>query len=63
MLASIGPVILALILVGVVLYLIGLIPMDATIQQIIRVLVIVAVILWLLSFFGVLPNLQPHHYR
>lgn len=43
--------VLYLILVGVGLYLIGLIPMDPTILKIIRVLVIVAVLLYVLGYF------------
>jgi hypothetical protein len=45
-----------LIIVGVVLYLIQLIPMDATIKKIIWVLVILCVILWVLSQFGLLHD-------
>ena len=37
-----------LIIIGVCLYLISLIPMDAKIQRIIQVVVILIVILWLL---------------
>ena len=44
--------IITLIVVGVALYLIQLIPMDATLKQIIRVLVILLVVLWLLQDFG-----------
>lgn len=47
--------IVTLIVIGVVLYLVELIPMDATIKRIIQVLVILCVVLWLLSSFGVLP--------
>lgn len=43
--------IIVLIFVGIGLYLIGLIPMDATVMQIIRVLVVVAVLLYVLRFF------------
>lgn len=46
-------VVLTLVLIGVVLYLLALIPMDAAIRQLIRVVVIVAVVLWLLGVFGV----------
>jgi hypothetical protein len=45
-------IIVALILVGVALYIISLIPMDNTIKQIIRVLIIVFVCLWVLDYFG-----------
>jgi hypothetical protein len=49
-----------LIVVGLLLYLIGLIPMDGTIKQIIRVVVIIAVIIWLLQTFGLLGSLGLH---
>jgi len=54
-------VIVTLIVVGLLLYLIGLIPMDGTIKQIIRVVVIIAVIVWLLQTFGLLGSLGLHH--
>jgi uncharacterized membrane protein YwzB len=44
-------VILLLIVVGVVLWLLQYIPMDAKILQIIRGLVIICVVLWLISLF------------
>ena len=44
-------VIFALVIVGVVLYLLTLIPMDPVVAQIIRVLVVVAVVLWILRAF------------
>lgn len=40
-----------LIVIGVILYLINLIPMDATIKKIIQVIVIVVVLLWLVTVF------------
>jgi len=55
---SIITIIVALILVGVALYLIDLIPMDVTIKKIIYVLVIVVVVLWLLQSFGVIGSLS-----
>lgn len=48
--------IVALLIVGVVLYLVSLIPMDATIKRIIQVLAILFVVLWLLSALGLLPH-------
>lgn len=42
-------VIIALVIVGLALYLIQFIPMAAPFPQIIRVVVIVCVVLWLLS--------------
>ncbi len=46
-------VVVALIIVGLVLWVIEQIPMDAMIARIIRVVVVVCVVLWLLS--AVLP--------
>lgn len=43
-----------LIIVGLLLYLVQLLPIDATIKKIIYVIVIVAVILWLLENLGLL---------
>jgi hypothetical protein len=54
-------IIVTLIVVGLLLYLIGLIPMDGTIKQIIRVVVIIAVILWLLQSFGLLGSIGHGH--
>lgn len=45
-----------LLVFGVALYLISLIPMDATIKRIIQVLAILFVVLWLLSVLGFLPH-------
>jgi low temperature requirement protein LtrA len=46
-------IIVALCIVGLFLWVVGQIPMDATIARIIRVVVIVAVCLWLLNIlFG-----------
>lgn len=50
-------VIVTLIVVGLLLYLIGLIPMDGTIKQIIHAVVIIAVVIWLLKVFGLLSAL------
>jgi uncharacterized membrane protein len=50
-------VVLILIVIGVLLWLVGMIPMDGTIQKIIRVVVIIAVVLWLLSVFGLLSGI------
>lgn len=54
-------IIVTLIVVGLLLYLIGLIPMDGTIKQIIRVVVILAVIVWLLQSFGLLGPIGHGH--
>ncbi len=47
--------VLALVVVGVALWLINnYIPMDATIKKILNVVVVIVVVLWLLSIFGLL---------
>ena len=43
--------ILMLILVGFALYIITLIPMDATIKQVVKGLILLLVLLWVLSLF------------
>lgn len=46
---------IALIIFGAVLYLIGLLPIDATVKQIIYVIAIVAIAIWALrSLVGVI---------
>jgi hypothetical protein len=54
-------IIVTLIVIGLLLYLIGLIPMDGTIKQIIRVVIIIAVIIWLLQSFGLLGPIGHGH--
>jgi hypothetical protein len=51
-------IIVTLVVIGLVLYLIELIPMDGTIKQIIRIIVILGVIVWLLQSFGVIGPLN-----
>jgi hypothetical protein len=51
-------IIVTLVVVGLVLYLIDLIPMDGTIKQIIRGIVIVLVIVWLLQAFGFMGSVH-----
>jgi hypothetical protein len=55
-------IIVTLIVVGLLLYLVDLIPMDGTIKQIIRLIVIIAVIVWLLQAFGLIGSLN-HLFR
>jgi hypothetical protein len=50
---SLIAIVVTLIIVGVLLYLVGLIPMDGTILTIIRVIVILLVVLWLLDALGI----------
>lgn len=54
-------IIVTLIVIGLLLYLIGLIPMDGTIKQIIRVVILIAVIVWLLQSFGLLGPIGHGH--
>jgi hypothetical protein len=50
-------IIVVLIVVGLLLWIVQQIPMDATIARIIRVVIIVAVALWLISLLlGYLPS-------
>jgi hypothetical protein len=58
---SLLTVILALIVVGILLYLMKYIPMDATIKQIIKVLVYIVVVIWLLKVFGLWSYLAQIH--
>lgn len=46
-------IVLTLVVVGVLLWLLTLIPMDAKIRNIINVLVIIFVVLWILQVIGV----------
>lgn len=52
-------VIVALVVVGVLLWLINTyIPMDGKIKQILNIVVVIAVVLWLLQIFGILSGLN-----
>jgi len=52
-------VIVVLIIVGLLLWIVQQIPMDATIARIIRVVVVVAVCLWLISILLGYPLVYP----
>jgi hypothetical protein len=54
---SLLTLIVALVVVGLLLWLTTFIPMDAQIRSIMHVVVVIAVILWLLSALGVLNML------
>jgi hypothetical protein len=55
---SLITLIVALVIVGVILWLINsYVPMDAKIKKILNIAVVIIVVLWLLSAFGLLPNL------
>ena len=49
-------VILTLIIIGFLLWLINLIPMQSTIKSILNIVVVIAVILWLLYGFGIISH-------
>ncbi len=51
-------IIVTLVVIGLLLYLVELIPMDGTIKQIIRIIVIIAVVVWLLQAFGLIGPLN-----
>ena len=54
---SLITVVLALIVVGVLLWLINkYIPMDGKIKNILNIVVVIAVVIWLLNVFGVLGH-------
>jgi hypothetical protein len=46
-------IIMVLIVVGVLLWLVNLIPMQGTIKSILNAVVVIAVVLWLLNIFGI----------
>lgn len=49
---SLISLLIVLIIFGAVLYLVGLLPLDATVKRIIQVVAIVALVVWLLSRFA-----------
>ncbi len=51
-------VVIALVVVGVILWLINnYVPMDGKIKNILNIVVVIAVIVWLLRSFGILGSL------
>jgi hypothetical protein len=55
-------VVIALIVVGVILWLINnYLPMDGKIKRILNGVVVIAVVIWLLQVFGVMGSLS--HFR
>jgi len=52
-------IVIALVVVGVLLWLVDLIPMQGTIKLILNAVVVIAVVLWLLNVFGLVQSL-PH---
>jgi hypothetical protein len=51
-------VVMALVVVGILLWLVNLIPMQGTIKSILNAVVVLFVVLWLLNVFGVITSLS-----
>jgi hypothetical protein len=51
-------VVVVLIVVGVLLWLVNLIPMQGTIKSILNSVVVIFVVVWLLNIFGLMPYLS-----
>ena len=51
-------VVIALVVVGILLWLVNLIPMQGTIKSILNAVVVLFVVLWLLNVFGVITSLS-----
>jgi hypothetical protein len=51
-------VLLVLVVVGVLLWLVNLIPMQGTIKSILNSIVVIFVVIWLLNVFGLMPYLS-----
>jgi hypothetical protein len=51
-------ILLTLVVVGVLLWLVNLIPMQGTIKSILNSIVVIFVVIWLLNVFGLMPYLS-----
>jgi hypothetical protein len=51
-------ILIALVVVGVLLWLVNLIPMQGTIKSILNAVVVIATVLWLLNVFGLFHSLS-----
>jgi hypothetical protein len=51
-------ILVVLVVVGVLLWLVNLIPMQGTIKSILNGVVVLVVVLWLLNVFGVIQSLS-----
>ncbi len=54
-------VLIVIIVVGILLWLVNLIPMQRTIKGILNLVVVILLVIWLLRIFGVLAYLQQLH--
>jgi hypothetical protein len=50
-------VLVTLVVVGILLWLVNLIPMQGTIKSILNAIVVIFVVVWLLNVFGLMPYL------
>jgi ABC-type siderophore export system fused ATPase/permease subunit len=55
---SLISIIIVLVVLGLVYYLVTLLPIPEPFRTIIYVVIILALIIWLLSFIGVVPRLR-----
>jgi hypothetical protein len=51
-------ILVTLVVVGVLLWLVNLIPMQGTIKSILNAIVVIVVVLWLLNIFGLFHSLS-----
>jgi formate hydrogenlyase subunit 4 len=51
-------ILITLVVVGVLLWLVNLIPMQSTIKSILNTIVVIIVVLWLLQVFGLFTSLS-----
>ena len=51
-------ILITLVVVGVLLWLVNLIPMQSTIKSILNTIVVIIVVLWLLQVFGLFNSLS-----
>jgi len=51
-------ILVTLVVVGVLLWLVNLIPMQSTIKSILNTIVVIIVVLWLLQVFGLFNSLS-----
>ncbi len=54
-------VLIVIIVVGILLWLVNLIPMQRTIKGILNFVVVILLVIWLLRIFGVLAYFQQLH--
>ena len=60
---SLVTIVIALVVVGVLLWLINTyIPMEGTIKSILNAVVVIGVVLWLLNVFGILHHITSLHF-